>query len=531
MPARLRAGGGDTHEARRRLACARWGSGGDGVSGTSREYYFIIPDAQDERVLVFPEGAAWTLPHAAGPGASRWQATAQVNQVANEALQIRATTRRCVSTDMDPGSPVQELVYAIENHALTWTLPSAARWLDAAEAASLPLATPGMKRVLEEWFAWVHAADTTLRVPWYQPGWTNEAGRWIVQQLAVLDSKPTGPVEQVCSWQRSCVMRLPTTHGMVYFKAVPAALGQEVDVTVLLDHEYHGMVPEVLAIDADRRWMLMRDMGAQTLDAVPGLEQWKAAVRTYAQLQVDWVDVTRRFSVAGCPSRGLLQLVEAIDRLLTDTVALRPGQEDGLTMKQIHALHYRARALKIAAHRLGTLRLPTSVDHGDFWAGQIIRGANGPVFIDWSDACLSHPFLSMAFFSDPDELRPYLGDIPDASAQLRDAYLEPWTVYEPYDTLTQAWSIACSLAPLSSALLYHDRVLPVTEVKWELENMIPFFLHSVLRHQGEALPTLGMADYEQQAESFEYEQEGLQSVEPASNVRSQLDVQRLNLPH
>jgi len=64
------------------------------------------------------------------------------------------------------------------------------------------------------------------------------------------------------------------------------------------------MVPEVLAIDADRRWMLMRDMGAQTLDAVPGLEQWKAAVRTYAQLQVDWVDVTRRFSVAGCPAAG-----------------------------------------------------------------------------------------------------------------------------------------------------------------------------------------------------------------------------------
>jgi hypothetical protein len=34
------------------------------------------------------------------------------------------------------------------------------------------------------------------------------------------------------------------------------------------------------------------------------------------------------------------------------------------------------------------------------------------------------------------------------------------------------------------------------EVKWEMENMIAFFLCSVLRHQGEALPTLGMADGE-----------------------------------
>jgi hypothetical protein len=34
------------------------------------------------------------------------------------------------------------------------------------------------------------------------------------------------------------------------------------------------------------------------------------------------------------------------------------------------------------------------------------------------------------------------------------------------------------------------------DVKWKMENMIPCFLRGVLRHQGEALPTLGMANYE-----------------------------------
>jgi hypothetical protein len=82
-------------------------------------------------------------------------------------------------------------------------------------------------------------------------------------------------------------MRLPTTHGRVYFKAVPVVLGSEVDVSVLLDHEYPGMVAEVMAVDAPRRWLLMRDMGAKTLDAVPDVEQWKVAVHAYAQLQVD----------------------------------------------------------------------------------------------------------------------------------------------------------------------------------------------------------------------------------------------------
>jgi hypothetical protein len=286
-----------------------------------------------------------------------------------------------------------------------------------------------------------------------------------------------------------------------------------------------------MAVDTDRRWLLMRDMGAKTLDSVPDLEQWKAAVHAYAQLQVDWVDGARRFSIAGCPNRGLLQLVESVDRLLVDTVVMKPGEADGLSMKQIHALHYRARALKIASHRLGTLRLPVSLDHGDLWAGQIVAGATNPVFIDWSDASLSHPFFSMAFFSDEEGMRPYLGDAPDASEQLRDAYLEPWTVYEPHDVLTQAWSIACSLAPLSTALLYHDRILPGMEVKWEMEGMIPFFLRSVLRHQGETLPTLGMADYEQQAESSPFEQEDLRSSEGTVAMRSQLEARQIAGPH
>jgi hypothetical protein len=501
------------------------------MSEEIRDYYFVVPDEGDTHVLLVPEGKLWTLPHIRQAGRYAWQSTAHVNRAANEALGIRATTRRCASPDMDPGSPIQEMVYVIENHSASWTLPTTARWVDAFDLRTLALVTPGMSRVLEEWFAWAHAANAALRVPWYRAGWMKEAGAWMVQQLAMLDSGPTGPVEQVCSWQRSCVLRVPTTHGNVYFKAVPAVLDEEIGVSVLLDHEYPGMVAEVMAVEPQRRWLLMRDMGEKTLDSVPGLEQWKTAVHAYAQLQVGFVDATRRFAIAGCPNRGLLQLVESVDRLLTDTVALKPEQPEGLTMKQIHALHYRARALKIAAHRLGTLRLPVSVDHGDFWAGQIVAGHRNPVFIDWSDATISHPFFSMAFFSDDDEMRPYLGDIGEASQQLRDAYLEPWTVYEPYDTLTQAWSIACSLAPLSTALQYHDRILPGMELKWEMEDRIPYFLRSVLRHQGEALPTLGMADYEVQAESFDADGVEVASSAGSAALRSQLGMEQFNRPH
>jgi len=208
----------------------------------SANVFFIVPDEGDAHVLLAQEGTSWTLPHVSLAGSSSWQSTSPVNKAANDTLGIRATTRRCVSPDMDPGSPVREMVYVVENHSATWTVPATARWVGMTDLASLSLATPGMVRVLGEWFAWVNAEDKSLRVPWYEAGWMKQAGAWMVQQLAMLDSKPTGPVEQICSWQRSCVMRLPTTHGTVYFKAVPAVLGSEVAISVLLDHEYPGMV-------------------------------------------------------------------------------------------------------------------------------------------------------------------------------------------------------------------------------------------------------------------------------------------------
>ncbi len=486
---------------------------------------FLVPDAGDAHVLLVPERDAWTLPHTVVQGAFRWQSVAQVNQAANSALGIRATTRRCVSPDANPGAPLQERVYAIENHAASGILPAGARWVGPEDLRSLTLVTVGQKAVIEEWFAWVHAADRSLRVPWYEAGWMTAAGAWIVQQLARLDIRPSGPIEEVCTWQRSCVLHVLTTRGAVYFKAVPPALRPEVEVSVLLDHQYPGMVPEVLAADSDRGWFLMRDMGPATLETATDLTEWTSAVRAYAELQVDMVDLRYRFAVAGCPDRGLLQLVDSTDRLLSDTVVLRPGQPGGLRMEQIHALYERARALKIAAHRLGTLRLPISLENGDFWAGQIIRGATNPVFIDWSDALLSHPFFSMNFFADEEELRPFFADAAGACLRLRDAYLEPWTVYEPHDILTQAWTIACQLAPLSAALWYHDRILPVLEIPWELQDIVPFYLRNVLRHQNRALPTLGMLDLEQElAASAAPEAEAVPTSEGAAEVRSQLQM-------
>lgn len=105
------------------------------------------------------------------------------------------------------------------------------------------------------------------------------------------------------------------------------------------------------------------------------------------------------------------------------------------------------------------------------------------IFIDWSDASLSHPFFSLNFFYDTEaeEMKTHFSDTRAACIRLRDVYLEPWTIFEPMDRLREAFELAYKLSSLHFALNYHKLILPKMEVKWEMHYMLPYFLKQLLR--------------------------------------------------
>jgi hypothetical protein len=53
--------------------------------------------------------------------------------------------------------------------------------------------------------------------------------------------------------------------GDAYFKAVPRIFAAEPAITEGLARLHPGLVPEVLAVDVDRRWLLTRDFGDEKL--------------------------------------------------------------------------------------------------------------------------------------------------------------------------------------------------------------------------------------------------------------------------
>jgi hypothetical protein len=235
-----------------------------------------------------------------------------------------------------------------------------------------------------------------------------------------------------------------------------------------------------LALDVERRWMLMPAFSDQTLDKLPDIEHWEEALRQFARLQIALAERVDHLVALGCPERRLTDLAGRIAPLLADTEALLLGQPGSLAPEQVAALRTRAPEFEALCAELARYNLPETLEHGDFWAGQVVVGDGAYVFIDWSDSSIAHPFFSLNFFIESIEAWDLLPSQADTRARLRDAYLEPWTAYEPIERLVAAFELAQQVAPFHYAAIYHRSILPAMENRWEMERMVPFFLRMLL---------------------------------------------------
>jgi hypothetical protein len=447
------------------------------------DYYAIVPHVDQPLVLLLPEGERWSLPHWTTPERHYWHVTEPVIHTVRHRLGLETTVLRCIENRRDAVTGHVQRGYALENHSpSSWAPPAGARWVGEKELSQLHLEPPEHVLLLRDWFAdHLPSEAPAKRVPWAREGWFDEASAWIQTRLARAGLAVTGPIAQERTWQRSCVLRAPVTGGRVYFKAVPEMFAHEPRLTRELAQQYPKLLPEVLAVDSERRWLLMRDCGGKSLDRLEDIHLWEEALRTFARLQIGTAAHTDRWLAMGCPDRRLDHLAESIDPLVVDPAVLLPGDEEGLSESEIDQLRGAAPRLKAMCAELAGYRVPHSLEHGDFHAGQVLVGDGRFVYLDWSDSSVAHPFYCMFLFFAYTRMEECLAAHTDMRARLRDAYLEPWTVYEPMERLREAFEISQRLAALHIATMYQQAILPNLEDRNEWQAMAPWCLKLLLR--------------------------------------------------
>ena len=269
--------------------------------------------------------------------------------------------------------------------------------------------------------------DDPLRAPWARPGGLQAMVEWAD---GFVDR--TGPAEQVKSWNLSCLIRLPTTEGTVWCKAVPRFFDHEGAILRLVAGVRPDLVPPVLAFEP----------GLTLLGHVDGVDQWEAEPETAMAMvaalvdlqQAVTVDQLRAIQLPDWRSSALLAAThELCDR---DDVRSTLATDEAAALDRLVAEPDRFAALDECGIE------PTLI-HGDFHPGNW-RGAPARlVLLDWGDSGVGHPLLDMPAF---------LERMPEESASsVQDRWLRLFT-----GQARRASDLIAPIAALRQALIYRS---------------------------------------------------------------------------
>jgi hypothetical protein len=200
--------------------------------------------------------------------------------------------------------------------------------------------------------------------------------------------------------------------------------------------------------------MLMEDAGPALNrlhpDGAP-TATWQEFLGAYAELQIEVAPMAEELLSAGVPDRRLPNLVGPLRRVLGNERLVSPATDAALTGDELERLRVLLPRLDEAVEALAAFDLPSSIHHDDLHLWNVCPRADGGYrFIDWGDACVSQPLLSLSV--------PLAHIGPERAEVARDAYLEPWAAYHPRDELIASCKTAVLLAQVTGVL------------KWELIN-------------------------------------------------------------
>ena len=322
---------------------------------------------------------------------------------------------------------------------------------------------------------------------WYNPEWQKQAHDWIRAESKRNSIQLTGDIEQNHAYAWSTVMRVASDAGTLFFKATAPETVYEFALTQKLAGWFPDCMPELVAVDTARGWMLMYDGGEQlraSIRPTKDIKPWEPVITRYAELQIGLAKYISDILALGIPDHRLGILPTYYTQLLADEESLMIDQEKGLTSAEFQLIRILAPRFGQICSELASFGIPESLNHGDFHDGNVLLKNRRVTFFDWGDASVTHPFVSLRTFFVSIEIALKLDDYsftPEMSALL-DRYLEPWQKYASKDKLLAAYRLSKPVASIVKALAWHKTISKLEgplheEYAWIVPELMREFLY------------------------------------------------------
>ncbi|MGB3717315.1 MAG: phosphotransferase [Candidatus Promineifilaceae bacterium] len=293
----------------------------------------------------------------------------------------------------------------------------------------------------------------------------------------------SGSIEQPHIQPWSTVLRVPTDAGDKYFKASAKALAFEPAVTQALYQWRSDCIPQLLAIDVERGWMLMADGGQRVREAFgEGLDihHWSEILAKYADLQITLAGHIDELLSFGVRDRRLEVLPELYMEILADEDWFLIDQPNGITASEYKRLINGASEFAEMCQELATYEVPDSLHHNDLHDGNIFIENGRDLFFDWGDSSISHPFFSMRTVSVSIENTFELEKDHPLIEEFGRGYLEHWTKFETHENLHTAYNIAKRIWSISTAVKYRTFLSQIEWARDDYSDALPSLMKEFL---------------------------------------------------
>jgi hypothetical protein len=264
------------------------------------------------------------------------------------------------------------------------------------------------------------------------------AARW----LRGLGLEPTA-LELVHDRPWSRVLRVASADGDLYLKQCAPVQAFEVALTVELTARWPDRMPEVVAADPGRAWLLLRDGGLRLRDGGT-LEPFARALELYGELQLGEAAHADELLALGLPDVRL--------PVLAATYGAFVDADHGLALDEAARLRALAPRFNELCEELAGFGLPASIQHDDLHDANVYVREGQVAIFDWGDSSVSHPFFS---WLKPLGVAKHYGVDPD---RLSAAYLRPWTAVAPAERLREALRVAVPVGSFAYVRQYQRQL-------------------------------------------------------------------------
>jgi hypothetical protein len=440
------------------------------IVAVTAPFYAVLPDITRQRLALMPKGNGFALPEFTRQDGIRFNTVTTINDAVKAKWNLPVTVWRCISS----GENGSIAVFSLHNHDKDWQLPREAKWVEVSELETIQFETPEQRLSVLDWLA--SERDPAWKaVSWSSPDWFGRASKWINASVESVGGSVIGEPIQVRAWAISCVLRVETTVGTFYFKALPDFLGHATKLERYLSQQFPNYTIEVTNIEPNEHWMMTREFSGPPPESK---EDWEKIFRAIIEIQQQCTTKLDELLSFGCYDRRLARLPELLLPVLDEL-----KQPDMLKLYDIceseaQELERRLKLLPDLCEKLAQCGIEETLIHGDLWVSNATicdeRTGKSPVIFDWTDGAITHPFFDIfsVYTAEKDSMKM------DGEIQ---AHFTVWCELHPFDKVQTAFDLSRLIAPFYYFLAWrHVQLNAPAQSRWELLYLLRRFVRHCL---------------------------------------------------